>query len=215
MRRLFTNYWLRSTKKGFTLTEVLVAVAILAIAVAAIYTSFKGGLTSWTKGTERMERYQIARVALDMISREISAAIIYTNNEFFYGISNYVNFVAPVREADDVSDLCTIRYYLSNYNGGLYLYRRRQASVDDDIETIGGDAYPLAGPVISTGLVLEYYDGVDAEWQTDWDSQTGGSEQGRLPEAVKITIATWRETTIPYKTQVFSTVVFIPASRGQ
>ena len=121
MRRRVAVYGLAVAKSGFTLTEILVAVTILAITVAAIYTSFKGGLTSWTKGTIRMERYQNARAALEMMSREISAAIIIAADGSyqidFYGVDNtetvsgetvdddYLCFVAPVREDPDEPDL--------------------------------------------------------------------------------------------------------------
>ena len=114
----------RVTKKAFTLVEILVATTILVIAMASIYVSFKGGVTAWTKGTARMKIYLNARGALDMMSREISAAFIYsTNNEFFYGQksgnNDYLNFVAVTGGGNNASDLFTLCYSVDPSNKEL------------------------------------------------------------------------------------------------
>lgn len=205
------SYTSLHTKKGFTLVEILVATTILVIAMASIALSFRGGMTSWTKGTARMERYLNARVALDMMSREISAAFITTSgiyaNQFFYGHGNKVTFIAPVRGVVGKSDLCTIKYELNAPANELR--RIKEASIDGDITdvtTSTGQAAPLASYV--TGLGLEYYDGVRGVWQAAWDSTT----KGWLPRAVRITI-TIRDELQREGPQTFSTIVYLPTSR--
>jgi len=217
-KKWVTGYWLRVTgyelrvaRKGFTLVEILVATTILVIAMASIYVSFQGGVTAWTKGTARMKVYLNARGALDMMSRELSAAFIYsTNNQFFYGRPNYLNFVAVMEPMNAVTDLYTIDYSYSPNDKEIQ--RIDEASVGSDITSpITGTPVPLASRV--TNLSLHYYDG--SIWQPTWDS-TGVAQLGKLPQAVKIEITMQKEKeTSQAAAKVFSTVIFIPASRGQ
>ena len=204
MQKLFNNM---SKKSGFTLIEILVATTILVIAMAAIYVSFRGGLTSWTKGTARMERYLNARAALDMMSREIRAAFIYTtNNEFFYGRIDSLNFVAVIGPVGAITDLYTIRYYHS----GREIFRADEPGVDSDIRVVYGT--PHSFPLVSniTSLTFQYHDG--SNWLATWDSTPGGTEVGRLPRAVEITI-TVQDELRPEIAPEFSTIVYLPASR--
>jgi len=196
-------------KKGFTLVEILVSTTILVIAMASIYVSFQGGVTAWAKGTARMKVYLNARAALDMMSRELSAAFVYsTNNQFFYGQPSSLNFVAVIEPMNAVTDLYTIDYRYS----ASEIQRIDEATVGSNIIlTIGGTFLPLASRV--TNLSLHYYDG--SIWQPTWDS-TGGSQLGKLPQAVKIEITMQKEKeTSQAAAKIFSTVIFIPASRGQ
>ncbi|MCK4326681.1 type II secretion system protein [bacterium] len=158
-------------KKGFTLTEILVAVTILVIAVAAIYTSFKGGTTSWTKGTARMERYLNARAALDMISREIQCAML-GSNIIFRGKQATWNdngtdrqddelyFVAAVNHPAGTGqyDLCEIGYYLNESisPSSSNLMRRLDDIPDSTIEEKTGAA-TLVSNVISLNFEYGYY----------------------------------------------------------
>ncbi|MCK4325347.1 prepilin-type N-terminal cleavage/methylation domain-containing protein [bacterium] len=226
MRRRVAVYGLAVAKSGFTLTEILVAVTILAITVAAIYTSFKGGLTSWTKGTIRMERYQNARAALEMMSREISAAIIIAADGSyqidFYGVDNtetvsgetvdddYLCFVAPVREDPDEPDLRKVRYELDETN--RQLRRGTDDSIDGDITSDFSFAQ-LALNVKS--LNFQYY---DSSWLDSWDSRDTSAESGTnastedsLPTAVKITI-TVQDELKQEEEQTFSATVYLPAT---
>jgi prepilin-type N-terminal cleavage/methylation domain-containing protein len=65
-----------SYPKGFTLVELLVAVTILAIIMAAFFTIFKGGTAAWQKGEVRTELVQNGRIALDRMASEIRCALL-------------------------------------------------------------------------------------------------------------------------------------------
>ena len=219
------------TKKGFTLVEILVATTILVIAMASIYMSFRGGVTSWTKGTVRMERYLNARAALDMMSREIGAAIIAAYGIYEIDFVGYnatatvggetvdddsLNFVAPVRGDVDEPDLRKVRYQLDGVNRELE--RATDDSIDDDITSFPPPT-PLTENVKS--LNFEYYDSDIPGWRNYWDSRTTSERGGipeipetvnTLPDAVKITIAVQDELRHE-AAQIFSTIVYLPTSR--
>ncbi|MCX5885420.1 MAG: prepilin-type N-terminal cleavage/methylation domain-containing protein, partial [Proteobacteria bacterium] len=58
-------------EKGFTLVELLVAMAISGIVVAAVYTAFVTQQKSYTVQDQVAETQQNARVGLDLIAREV------------------------------------------------------------------------------------------------------------------------------------------------
>ena len=61
-------------EKGFTLVELLVAMAISGIVVAAVYTAFVTQQKSYTIQDQVAEAQQNARVGLDLIAREVRMA---------------------------------------------------------------------------------------------------------------------------------------------
>lgn len=65
---------LASGESGFTLTEMLVVLAILGIVLTAILLLFTSAISSQTDQTNRTQAQQNARVALDRLRREIHCA---------------------------------------------------------------------------------------------------------------------------------------------
>jgi prepilin-type N-terminal cleavage/methylation domain-containing protein len=63
-------------QKGFTIVELLCAMGIFSIMALALYVVFDRANQVWEQGQFKSEQYQNARAALDMMSREISSAII-------------------------------------------------------------------------------------------------------------------------------------------
>jgi len=61
-------------ERGFTLVELLVAMAISGIVMAAVYTAFVTQQKSYTVQDQVAEMQQNARVGLDMIAREVRMA---------------------------------------------------------------------------------------------------------------------------------------------
>ena len=58
-------------ERGFTLAELLVAVALLALVLAAVTTIHQGVLQAYVTGSNRTEVQQNARVALERLAREL------------------------------------------------------------------------------------------------------------------------------------------------
>ena len=58
-------------ERGFTLAELLVGFAVLALALAAVTTIHRGVLQAYVTGSNKTEVQQNARVALERIAREL------------------------------------------------------------------------------------------------------------------------------------------------
>lgn len=64
----------RERESGLTLIELLLTLALLALALAALYGFFFSGLFTWRKGVVRMDQQQSARAAIDLVDRELRFA---------------------------------------------------------------------------------------------------------------------------------------------
>lgn len=84
---------------GFTLAELLVASTVLAIVLGTVYTAFSSSVSMWKIGEENVAVYQDARVALDVVTRELQnmapgAAHLFvgSDTEFeFYAVTRPMN----------------------------------------------------------------------------------------------------------------------------
>jgi prepilin-type N-terminal cleavage/methylation domain-containing protein len=119
--------------RGFTLVELLVAMALLGLILAGVFTLQHQGIQSYLTGASRVEVQQNARTALELMVREFRSA----------------QSVTAVGGAADVTFLdqtgATIRYQLS----GTTLNR-----------SINGVPAPLVGGVQT--LTFTYYSAFDA-----------------------------------------------------
>lgn len=61
-------------QKGFTLLELLVTLSIFLIILAAVYVMYVVNQTTYTRGENKVEVQQNARVSLEMMAREIRMA---------------------------------------------------------------------------------------------------------------------------------------------
>jgi prepilin-type N-terminal cleavage/methylation domain-containing protein len=65
----------KSSKKGFSLLELLVAMAVLSILVIMMTSLFNNSISAFNIGTQRAEMNMAARAALEYIARELSSAV--------------------------------------------------------------------------------------------------------------------------------------------
>jgi len=65
-------------QRGFTLTELLVAMAMLGLVLTGVYTLQQQGLYSYMVGAAKVEAQQNARIALDLMIRELRSATSVT-----------------------------------------------------------------------------------------------------------------------------------------
>ena len=72
MRRMLRD------QRGFTLTELLVVTAVLAIVLGAVILIQQKGQEAYIMGSNRVETQQNARVALDLMTRELRSATAVT-----------------------------------------------------------------------------------------------------------------------------------------
>jgi type II secretory pathway pseudopilin PulG len=66
----------RTSRTGFTILEMLVATGVLALMVTILFSLFAQGSAAWSTGEKRADEFQGSRLALQLISRELSTAVV-------------------------------------------------------------------------------------------------------------------------------------------
>jgi prepilin-type N-terminal cleavage/methylation domain-containing protein len=67
----------QTVASGFTLMELLVAMAIFAVTAASLAAALRNGLDTWRKGDRESQRSQEARVVLELLARELRHAVSF------------------------------------------------------------------------------------------------------------------------------------------
>lgn len=192
--------------KGFTLLEVLVSVAIMAIVLTAIYGAYTSNIETVQIARQSGLVNQTARIILDRMSRDLESAFISAPAEPGSGETPKTGLLGQDQEIDGRpadrldftslshvplgktglrTDLCEIGYHLEadTEEEGLIIYRRDHAILDQDV-TEGG--HPLELSRMIWGLDIAYQDQEGEEFDT-WDSFEG-THKDVLPSLVRITL---------------------------
>lgn len=190
------------SRRGFTLIEVLTAVAITAMISTVIYTAFSQ--TSKTReavGFSEEQSHEI-RTAFSILTEDLAAAYLSLHRNslklvwdtVFMGQDNgdedRLDFAAfthrrMVRNAN-AGDQAELSYYLAPEPGEMRLKRliRRESSLLDTEPKEGGTRLVLVRRVLAFNL--EYYDRPTMEWLPSWDTTQALGQGDRLPEQVRI-----------------------------
>jgi prepilin-type N-terminal cleavage/methylation domain-containing protein len=170
----------QNRSNGFTLVEILISLAILAMIVVSTFTIFRSASKSWQKGEIRSERYHNARSAVSRISLEISQAVINSNALCkFTGDKNRVSFFSFVSTESGVFEFSEVVYWLDSDK--KLLMRDEEADPDYNFKTYAHS--DILSDNISV-LEFSYFDGT--LWQDTWNSDQASGIG--LPKAVKIKI---------------------------
>lgn len=73
------NWLRRHNRCGFTLVELLAAIALLLTLTAALFAIFNQTSKTWVLAEARTDTFQNARLALDLIARELGSLMVATN----------------------------------------------------------------------------------------------------------------------------------------
>lgn len=191
---------------GFTLIEVLVAIAVLAALSALLFGAFSG-LKRTKDGVERInDRQREARLAMARMVRELQMAYLSAHEPvpptrpvqktIFKGTSGMpgdrVDFTAFAHNRLDrdshESDQSEISYYLManpDKPGEVDLVRR-ESSILDLYPEKGGRVEVLATDVDLFDLT--FLEPQTIQWLESWDSTQSTGQLGRLPTQVSITL---------------------------
>ncbi|MCX7807058.1 MAG: prepilin-type N-terminal cleavage/methylation domain-containing protein, partial [Deltaproteobacteria bacterium] len=183
---------------GFTLVEVLAAVAVFAIVAAIVFGGFSQTMRNRAFVEAQSERVHVIRVAMDRMVREISSAYasihvnpnpqLVTMRTGFVGKregrGSRLDFTSfshrrLYRDAHE-SDQNEISYFvaeLSDDDGRrvLALMRREQNRVDEDFRK-GGQVSTLVEGI--KAFELRYLDPIALEWKESCDLRFGTNERG-------------------------------------
>ena len=175
---------------GFTLLELLVALALLVIIAAAVYGSYFTVIRGRDSATAGMEALRETTATLGMLRREVSSALYRANDkklsfvvedrdQFGKPASNLTLSTLGMTRPGDTpsSDLRVVRYRPREKEGKLLL-ARSEKELFFDIEP---QQYPQMENL--EGFLVECYD--NGKWVRSWDTALNG----KLPDAVRITLS--------------------------
>ena len=194
----------RRPSSGFTLIEVLLSMAILAIITTLMWSSFSQASRSKKRIEAAQERTHTVRTALLRMSREIEMAYLSESNEPDATLPR-TTFLATSHP--DVDELWMSAFAHQRLRGGtaegdssiigyfgerdpadrriLNLMRRETRRVASrDPREVPGETYVVCPDIVR--LKLSYYDYRKKEWHDEWDSKVPGT--GFLPSHVHIAL---------------------------
>jgi general secretion pathway protein J len=192
-------------QSGFTLIEVMLALAILTFVMTIMWGSFSQTATNKRAIEAAQDRMHTVRVALMRMSREIEMAYLSQlentalteRRTFLIGSAHgdvdelaFSSFAHQrLRAGLAEGDTTVISYYGErdpDDSRVLNLMRRETRRLQaEDPKTIAGEAYVLC-PNVSR-VKFAYYDQKKKEWETDWSTVNASGNQ-YLPTHVRITL---------------------------
>lgn len=191
--------------RGMTLIEVMISLAVMAMMMMTVWSSFKGTTRAMEVSEEIQDRYSIVRSGLLRIETELSMAYLSQYkppDEKHYTLfegrdsfdSDSITFSAfahlRVRKDANESDQSVIQYFLEQDpedKSRVHLYRRESKRLTgdrpEDLERFF-PAYVLIEDVVS--FDVKYWDYKDLEWQDEWRTMSVDQQPDRLPQRLKI-----------------------------
>ncbi|MBK8479980.1 MAG: prepilin-type N-terminal cleavage/methylation domain-containing protein [Proteobacteria bacterium] len=193
--------------EGFTLIEVLLSMAIMAMMAALAWGSFSATARSKTLAERSIGRYQQVRTALNRIARELAMAYLSKNDqsgalhprtrfvgkrgskvdELTFSTLAHVRLRENARECDQSVIRYTVAPGPAGRAGRQRLLRRESPRLGSEREPEeDGAAYVVLEDVRT--LRFEYYDAQAKEWREEWSTMAADGQPDRLPEIVRVVL---------------------------
>jgi general secretion pathway protein J len=196
---------MRRASRGFTLMEVMVAVAITTLMGTVVAMAFQTGFRAKEVVEGEAEHYRMVRVALNRMAREIGSAYVsdrYDPKRYRDANDRPTNFVgerdrllfttfAHQRLYTDSkeSDQAVVEYFVENSSekgvrSRQDLKRRVNPNVGDRMDR-GGTTDVLFEGVKK--IDFAYWDSERKQWDDEWDTRRN-ERKSFLPTRVRITV---------------------------
>jgi general secretion pathway protein J len=196
---------MRRLARGFTLMEVMIAVAITALMGTMVAMAFQTGFNAKEVVEGDADRYRMLRTAMNRMAREVGSAFVsdrYDLKRFRDANDRPTNFVgerdrllfttfAHQRLYTDAkeSDQAVVEYFVETSNdrganGRLDLKRRVNPNVGERMDR-GGSTDVLYEGLKS--IEFSYWDSEKKEWDDEWDTRRS-ERKSILPTRVRLVL---------------------------
>ena len=180
----------RRDRRGFTLVELLIALAIVGALVAIAFGGLRVAVASWRQGEQRAEAHQHVRSVALILARALSAAYPYRASRgqgpdpvvLFAGTETKVEFVTQATPFPGAVPIAFTAVVLSVDDGGEPGLVVRQRALPN--REPFSEAPIVYRDLAVTTLKLAYLD--ESGWKDTWDA----AEAKATPRAVRVTVAT-------------------------
>lgn len=205
-----------STKRGFTLIEIIIAISIGSLLILVASASIRTGLSYMQRGEERFNKGLRERVALNFFTQQITS--IHSSDAadkgiFFIGDKDLFSFISPLSlnkyythglmicaytitkdEDNTYSFVYNERRHLSN----TYLNKLKDKFSDEfGKEVEKGKFFDVESVVFFQGyqkITIEYLGEVDPDEEEEKSPWKEAWKDEGLPKAIKITLLKRGET---------------------
>jgi len=180
---------------GFTLLELLVALAILSAALTVITATFVTAVNAWKRGSAFLEELHHGEIVMNQLVTALRSAAYFTTKPSKYGMRFTDN--AGRYPADTISWVCSGEAFLppdSPLAGGLHRLVLEIGTDDAGDPVMKALAYPplvdeeeldLESWTVSDevrGLDVRFYNPEDEIWEEDWEKTNS------LPRLVEVSL---------------------------
>ncbi len=195
-------------KQGFSLSELVVVMAILSIVTISVYTSFRTVAMHYERNNAEVKTVENARAALNDMTLRFRD-LVSSGTPF---IQSYAANTAPVvtTSLDSAAVLLSLRgygqdsvYFLSGVDESEYRYFIDTAN-RELMRYKNGTVEPLAFGVDSVSFLFYSRDSATNEWLPQWDSDDMG-----MPRSIYIAL-TLRDETNRIESHTYTTLVTLP-----
>lgn len=175
---------------GFTLIELVLALAIFGLLALMMYSAFFLGQRAVIKGEREADLNQRMRVAEDILGRQVRSAVVYFARHddetlpFFLGAADRMTFVTASPQGHGGTGLAVVTYRVTE---GQLTLEERTGFAPDDLYDPPRDALVEPAALLPVGAVhFEYvgHESGEASWQSSWDAR----EEDALPATVRVTV---------------------------
>lgn len=175
---------MHKSPRGFTLTEVLVAISVLSLIVLATASALRTFADTQLRIERTTARLDEMRMAGGFLRNSLRQAVAMSTSmefsQYFIGRSAEVSWLGPMLAAGDVSGLHYIRIFLEDTELRIQLipYRRAIGRPEWD----GVISYRLLGEVDQA--LFEYRPALGEDWTSEWSMDEMG-----IPQAVRLRLS--------------------------